>query len=412
MTPTMRAVAAMVVCQMAFGGYGIIFKPWAGRVDTLIFCLFRDVGAFIVLLAVSTVREGWCPPPKRDAWFFGLTGLLGMTGGQVLYLIGVAECGPSVASIYQPLVPVFTALLAVLTGFEAILPCRAATVAKFAGIAMGSGGAVVMVTGSHSSSAGGDEEHPNAFFGNVMLVGQCFATAIYILLQKKFVYAAPEGDERRQRWLHKPLSLTAWSYCSGAVCMLCIAGPRACSRPEIVTSIPLSVLEPLCYAVFVTSALGYALITYANSILPASITSSFWPLQVLVATTLASYFFGAVVGVSDALGGALIVGGMFVIAWSNHQLDSQSLSHASAGGGAEGGVEGGGGGGDMLQMDDAAAGITAVLLSPEEREQEHEQASAPVVTSRARWSSSSSGRVSPPKAVEIVAAAGSGMPVG
>ena len=45
---------------------------------------------------------------------------------------------------------------------------------------------------------------------------QCCCTAIYVLLQKKFVYGAPEGDQRKLRWKDKPISLTAWAYFSGA----------------------------------------------------------------------------------------------------------------------------------------------------------------------------------------------------
>ena len=38
------AVVASIVVQIGFGCYGIIFKPWVGLVDTLIFCLMRDTG--------------------------------------------------------------------------------------------------------------------------------------------------------------------------------------------------------------------------------------------------------------------------------------------------------------------------------------------------------------------------------
>jgi drug/metabolite transporter (DMT)-like permease len=330
-TAVTRAVLASVVVQFCFGAYGIVFKPWAHRVDTLIFCFFRDFGAAIVLLIAATLREGFMLPPRSDLWYFGFAGLFGMTGGQVLYLVGVALCGPSIASIYQPMVPVFTALLAVIAGFEKIYPCNFITMSKFGGITLGTGGAVLMVIGSKKGSGAGGGG--NVLLGNIMLMCQCMCTAIYVLLQKKYVYDAPLDDERRVRWINKPISMTAWAYCSGAVCMFIIAVPYACFKPGILTNIPLSVVIPLFYAVFVTSSLAYSLITYANSILPASITTAFWPLQVLVATSLASYFFGETINATDAVGGVSIVLGMLTIAWSNYQAvrtNARTVDHAYA----------------------------------------------------------------------------------
>ena len=41
----------------------------------------------------------------------------------MLYLVAVAWCGPAVASVYQPLIPVFTVVLAIITGMEPVFPC-------------------------------------------------------------------------------------------------------------------------------------------------------------------------------------------------------------------------------------------------------------------------------------------------
>ena len=64
----------------------------------------------------------------------------------------------------------------------------------------------------------------NLLLGNLLLVFQCMCTAIYILLQKQYVYDAknrthlqssttvknlPSG--RRQRWISKPINMTAWA---------------------------------------------------------------------------------------------------------------------------------------------------------------------------------------------------------
>ena len=77
------AMVASVVVQIGFGCYGIVFKPWVGLVDTLIFCLMRDTGGFIILIIAASMLEGFTLPPRSDIWFFGALGLFGMFGGQV-----------------------------------------------------------------------------------------------------------------------------------------------------------------------------------------------------------------------------------------------------------------------------------------------------------------------------------------
>ena len=52
-------------------------------------------------------------------------------------------------------------------------------------------------------------------------------------------------------------------------------------------------IYPLLYAAFLSSAAAYGLISFANSILPASMVTAFWPLQVPVAVVLNYYATGA-----------------------------------------------------------------------------------------------------------------------
>jgi hypothetical protein len=143
--------------------------------------------------------------------------------------------------VYQPLIPVFTTILAVLTGSEALFPCTFLTGLKLGGIMLGSGGAVVMVVGAMEGkkpSSSSDTPHHQLVLGNVLLVLQCMCTAIYVLLQKRFVYAAPPEkydraldmvefedcvgarsnrgqkmveNRRKRRWITKPVNMTAWA---------------------------------------------------------------------------------------------------------------------------------------------------------------------------------------------------------
>ena len=108
----------------------------------------------------------------------------------------------------------------------------------------------------------------------------------------------------------------------GAVCMWIVAVPYSWNAEGNVWSFPLSALIPLSYSIFIGSALCYGLISYANGVLSASITTSFWPLQVLVATTLASFCYDEHMSTLDKFGGVLIISGMLIVTWGNAQSGS------------------------------------------------------------------------------------------
>ena len=107
--------------------------------------------------------------------------------------------------------------------------------------------------------------------------------------------------------------------------MWAAAVPYVVWQPQVI-SVPASTLVPLAYAVFVSSALSYGLITYASRELSATVVTSFWPLQVLAATALSSYCFGEVLGAQQAQGGVLIVLGMLVITYVNLRAGKDKAS--------------------------------------------------------------------------------------
>ncbi len=78
---------------------------------------------------------------------------------------------------------------------------------------------------------------------------------------------------------------------------------------------------PLGYAAFMSSALAYGLISFANKHLDSSDVTSFWPLQVPVAVFLL-YFFGkkrTELSAGQVIGGSLITCALFLIVFSDKQ---------------------------------------------------------------------------------------------
>lgn len=81
----------------------------------------------------------------RELPLFIVLGLTGMFGNQLLYLLGIYYTNANIASIFQPAIPVWTALLAIIVRIEPFPDFRTLRGwAKSLGILLAAVGAIVM----------------------------------------------------------------------------------------------------------------------------------------------------------------------------------------------------------------------------------------------------------------------------
>jgi len=99
----------------------------------------------------------------------------------------------------------------------------------------------------------------------------------------------------------------------GAILMGLACIPFGIVKPEIFLNLTPQVLYPLAYAVFISSALCYALINYATSLTSATIVTAFWPFQVPVATIESYIVFGEAPGWQDYVGALFIIAGLIAV---------------------------------------------------------------------------------------------------
>ena len=138
-----RHVAALIVVQLAYGGYHVISKfALQEGVDRYVFCAYRDLIAVAALFlfdlarrAVSSAGEGSsssssssststssaraasAPVPRRPLVALALVGVF---LNQLLFLKGLALVGVVVAGALQLCIPVFTWILAAAIGAESV----------------------------------------------------------------------------------------------------------------------------------------------------------------------------------------------------------------------------------------------------------------------------------------------------
>ena len=223
---------------------------------------------------------------------------------------------PGIASIFQPAIPVWTALLAIIVRIEPFPDFRTLRGwAKSLGILLAAVGAIVMTvekkTGQASDHSGSSSSGSVNFVGYIFLLGNTLSMAVYILLQKKFIF-----DKEDSCWKTKPVTVTAWSYLFGAMFMA-LASLYYVNKPEKFTYFPQEEVYPILYAIFIASGLCYLLISWCNMQISASLVTATWPLQVLFCAILSYFVLGEVLKTLEYVGGVLIVIGLMAVVWSN-----------------------------------------------------------------------------------------------
>ncbi|EGD78816.1 hypothetical protein PTSG_01791 [Salpingoeca rosetta] len=396
--PLAVVLLLLVLVQFAFGGYGIVLQAFAkdAHADSLVFSMLRDAFcAPVLLLAAIVFERTFVLPRLREIPLLFALGLLGMFGNQYFYIQGLYFSTPNIASIFQPCIPVFTALFAFLVCMEPLpSKSRAYQWLKVLGILLGAGGAIVMTLGRPESApsqvrvqhfsdfschvlnstdtyktttcfnssspdspfiinapyfefacvkgtGGGNTTgnastascfevevktfsdkacttlnrtwvphsqstchagmtlacvHPSAesqVLGIVFLLLNCSCMAVYVLLQKRFVFGRSEQDKR------DPLSIARWHKYPPEVRLL----------PALKPNQPIHRQNPP------TQAMG----RFDGLKWPWALVTSFWPVQVFVTVVLSYFVFGDELATLEYVGMALIMLGMLAVSLGNYR---------------------------------------------------------------------------------------------
>ena len=259
---------------------------------------------------------------NRDLPVFIAMGIIGMFGSQLMYILGVYYTTADTAAIFQPLAPVWTTLIAILTKTEKLPQLnKLRGWAKTLGILFATGGAVTvtLVRKGQGSPNTSDKSSTDLFIGYIFLLGNTFTMGAYIVIQKKFVFNKPDYN-----WGKFPVTLTAWTYFFGFVTMS-FATLYYVHTPERYTNIPIQTVYPLIYAIFITSAMCYLLISWCNMQIHSSVVTASWPLQTLFAVVISYFVLGEVMQALQYFGSGLIIFGLLCVIWANYQEEKDII---------------------------------------------------------------------------------------
>lgn len=258
---------------------------------------------------------------------FFVMGFIGMFVNQLMYILGVVYTTPDTASMFQAIIPVLVVVFAIIFRTERFPRINSKLgFAKIFGILFATGGALLMAYGKQNAKESDASTDKNltkpTWYGYVFLLVNISCTSVWVVMQKKYIF-----NKVTSRFRDYPINTTAWTYLSGAVCMG-FASLYYAERPDEFVVKDSNVLYCLIYAVFITSALCYMLITWCNMQVNSSFVTACWPLQVLFCAIISYLVLGEVLVALEIVGGLMIIVALFAVTWSNYT--EQKISSGSA----------------------------------------------------------------------------------
>eukprot|EP00475_Leptophrys_vorax_P030186 TRINITY_DN4504_c0_g1_i4.p1 TRINITY_DN4504_c0_g1~~TRINITY_DN4504_c0_g1_i4.p1 ORF type:complete len:415 (+),score=95.93 TRINITY_DN4504_c0_g1_i4:819-2063(+) len=309
--------AVLLAVQFMFSGYHIVSEVAlsSNTVSPYMLCFTRELIAvpLLFLFAILTIRffpsKPRIIPEGQDVLRFIGLGATGIFGNQIFFLLGLQLTSPTNAAIMQPLIPVMTSIISLLLGYEPPLDLMNSAFSrwKVLGIVAAVGGAIVMMLPQGDNSEA-NVEMKNPFLGNIMLISNCFAFSLFVLLQKPLLNK------------YSPPVLTSWAYFFGSVFVAMIAAPNwihASSWSSVFESYKITLA--ILYAAFISSALAIGLVTWANGRVQGVVTTLFQAAQPFSTAVLSLVVFGTMVTPVEVVGAVLIICGLILVCYAKDQ---------------------------------------------------------------------------------------------
>jgi drug/metabolite transporter (DMT)-like permease len=287
-TPRERrlAEAGVLVVMVAWAANFIVVKSANEQIPPVTFAFLRFAIAAATLLIALRWRDGSFGWPGKDAMAIMGLGALGFGIYQVMWSIALQEIPAGDSALLIAATPVFTALLAVVSGADFL------TRTKLIGSLVSFAGVGVIVASGPGLTIGG------AIVGDALTLGAAVCWSIYT------AFGAP--ILRR----HSPLQTTAWAMVGGTL-VLAIPG-IAQGVGARWSGVGLDAWGGLAFSAFIPAGLANVMVFSAIRLLGPTRITAYQFLVPFIAVLLGAAFLSEPVRIGQLVGGVVIVLGVVV----------------------------------------------------------------------------------------------------
>jgi drug/metabolite transporter (DMT)-like permease len=286
--PHLRTDLALVLLSVIWGINFTVVKIALREFDPLAFNGLRFVLASLTLLALLRMR-GPIPFPARRHWGrVVLLGLLANVVYQLLFIYGVDRTLAGNAGLVLATTPVWTLILASITGQEHH------GIPVWGGVMATLGGMVLVVLGGDGGGGLGE----GLLMGDLLLVGASITWA---------TYTVGTQDLTRE---YGALAVTSWTLWVGTIALVALASPSLWSMNA--GSISRAGWLGVAYSGVLALAVAYLIWNHGLEHIGGPRTAAFSNLVPVVALIAASLWLGEDTTPTQIVGAIIIIAGVWV----------------------------------------------------------------------------------------------------
>lgn len=276
----------LLLVQLAFATHYVTSKIIIRDLSPAALTFGRAVAATVVLMGLHFARAGAPRVPLSDLAKLAGCALLGVSGNQLLFFMGLRHTTAINASVLTTTIPVFTLIVSTLLRREQV------TLRGGLGVVVALSGVLTLV-GAEALTLGLE-----TMAGDLLILANSLFYGAYMVLVANLVKR------------HGTLTCVAWLFFFGALWMAPFGAEDLVRSAPALTA---TVWALVAYTVLVPTILAYVLNAWALRHAPTSIVAIYIYLQPLGAAVLAVLLLGEVVTLRLAFAAALVFVGIGLV---------------------------------------------------------------------------------------------------
>jgi drug/metabolite transporter (DMT)-like permease len=288
MSRTLKAHMAMLGTTLIFGMHYAIAKGlMPGYLQPMQLFFLRSLGGVMFFWVLQLFYPGE-KVARKDLLMMAVCGLFGFALNQALFYEGLNLTTPVDASIIHVMNPIFVLV------FASILIHEKVTWLKIAGIALGAGGALILILYGKKVNMSTD-----SFTGNILVMMNMLFYALYLVLLKPLTTK------------YHTMTILKWVSLFGFIFVFPFSIPSVLKMN--LQPLDLKAWSAVAYIIVLNTVVAYLLINFALQVVTASSVSFYTYLQPVIASVMSVSMGTEMITWPKVIAALLIFTGVFIV---------------------------------------------------------------------------------------------------